>query len=166
MFAHCLARFWILRTSVVLFLTKPSEPCSKNGSTSLQAVKSLTTEPPTTFTKCFIGHVLCTLSLWFTWTHLSDLEDHQMNYRDITIQTRPRKRDTINLHAFRCQLITIGNTRTYLLSETKRELERRHIFLLPGCKIIDDGVAYRIFDVWYSPRPMHPFITVYRDYAV
>lgn len=96
----------------------------------------------------------------------TDMEVHPMTYKDITIQTRPRKRNTVNSYAFRCQLITVGNTRTYLLSETKRELERRHIFLLPGCKIIDDGVAYRILDIWYSPRPMQPFVIVYRDYAV
>ena len=89
-----------------------------------------------------------------------------MNYRDIAIQTRPLKRDTLNTHPFRCQVLELDSTRIYVLSETKRELERKHIFLNPGSKIIDGDETYRILEVWYSPRPMHPFISVYRDCTV
>ena len=86
-----------------------------------------------------------------------------MNYRDITIQTHAHDQSQTPEHAFKCQLLEFGSERTYLLSKTKTELEQQCIHLAPGCRIMDNGILYRIKKVWYLPDLMYPFIAVYRD---
>ena len=89
-----------------------------------------------------------------------------MNYRDITIQTHAHDQSQTPEHAFKCQLLEIDNTRTYLLSETKTELEQQCIQLVSGYRIVDNGILYRIKKVWYLPSLTYPFIAVYRDCPV
>lgn len=86
-----------------------------------------------------------------------------MNDREITIQSHALKKGKIDQHSFDCQVITIGNTRTYVLDETKRDLLHMNFAIAPGCKVFDDGVTYRIKDISYWPRPKYVFITVYQD---
>ena len=87
-----------------------------------------------------------------------------MQRRSIIIQTYSSKRGQPYQHNFDCQLITIGNARTYLLSETKRKLTQRHITLRYGNKVFDDGKTYFIRDIWYSPHPKYVFITVHTGF--
>ena len=85
-----------------------------------------------------------------------------MNSRDITIQTLVRKKGKLDVRSFNSQLITIGNTRTYLLDATKRDLLHKAFTVAPGCQVIDDGHCYIVRDVWYYHRPKYVFLTVYR----
>ena len=85
-----------------------------------------------------------------------------MNNRDITIQTLVRKKGKLDVRSFKSQLITIGNTRTYLLDTTKRDLLHTYFTITPGCTITDDGHYYVVRDVWYYRRPKYVFLTVYR----
>ena len=65
-------------------------------------------------------------------------------------------------HSFECQLVIIGNDRTYVLDSTSQNLSD----LAPGCKVFDDGVLYRIKEIWYSPDSRYAFLNVYRDLPV
>ena len=85
-----------------------------------------------------------------------------MNNRDITIQTLVRKKEKLDARSFKSQLITIGNTRTYLLDATKRDLLHTYFTLAPGCKVFDDNHQYIVKEIWYYHRPKYVFLTVYR----
>ena len=67
-------------------------------------------------------------------------------------------------HSFECQVVTIADTRTYVLANTKRNNNLSDF--APGCKVFDDGKLYRIEKIWYSPSPLYAFIAVYRDLPV
>ena len=86
-----------------------------------------------------------------------------MNYRDIDIQSYNLKKGKRDRRTFNCQVITIGNIRTYVLDETKRDLLHKNFEVAPGCKVFDDGVVYRVDSISYWPRPKYVFITVSRD---
>ena len=81
-----------------------------------------------------------------------------MNYRDITIQTNTSKKGKLDQRSFKAQRIKVGDNDVYVLDETKRDLIRKRFDLAPGCRIQDDGIIYRVMDIWYSPKPYHPFI--------
>ena len=97
-----------------------------------------------------------------TVTYLSDSEVSEVIYRNITIQTLVLKKGKYDVRSFKSQLITIGNTRTYLLDATKRDLLHTYFTVTPGCTITDDGHYYVVRDVWYYRKPKYVFLTVYR----
>lgn len=86
-----------------------------------------------------------------------------MSDREITIQSSNLKKGKPDQRTFTCQLITIGNTKTYVLDDTKRDLLHMRFELAPGCKVEENGAHYRIQEIWYSPRPKYVFIAVYPD---
>lgn len=86
-----------------------------------------------------------------------------MDTKEIVIQSFNLKKGKPEKRTFTCQLITIGNTRTYVLDNTKRDLQRTNFKIAPGCKVFDDGVVYRVDSISYWPRPKYVFITVSRD---
>ena len=65
-------------------------------------------------------------------------------------------------HSFECQLVIIGNDRTYVLDSTSQNLSD----FTPGCKVFVDSILYRIKEIWYSPDSKYAFIAVYRDLPV
>ena len=81
-----------------------------------------------------------------------------MTNRIITIQPK----GTAQLRSYDCQLVMVGNIRTYVLDNTSQNLSD----LAPGCKVFDDGVLYRIKEIWYSPDSRYAFLNVYRDLPV
>ena len=81
-----------------------------------------------------------------------------MTNRIITIQPK----GTSQQHSFECQLVIIGNDRNYVLDNTSQNLSD----LAPGCKVFDQGVLYRIKEIWYSPDSRYAFLNVYRDLPV
>ena len=70
-----------------------------------------------------------------------------------------RKKGKLDVRSFKSQLITIGNTRTYLLDATKRDLLHTYFTVTPGCTITDAGHCYVVRDVWYYRRPKYVFLT-------
>ena len=81
-----------------------------------------------------------------------------MTNRIITIQPK----GTTQLRSYDCQLVMVGNIRTYVLDNTSQNLSD----LAPGCKVFDQGVLYRIKEIWYSPDSRYAFLNVYRDLPV
>ena len=65
-------------------------------------------------------------------------------------------------HSFECQLVIIGNDQTYVLDNTSQNLSD----LVPGCKVFDEGILYRIKEIWYSPDSKYLFLNVYRNLSV
>ena len=82
---------------------------------------------------------------------------------DNTIITITPKGDA-EQHSFECQLVTIANTRTYVLDNSKRNNNLSDF--TPGCKVFDQCVLYRIKEIWYSPDSRYAFLNVYRDLPV
>lgn len=80
---------------------------------------------------------------------------------DNSIITITPKGDAVQ-HSCECQLVMIGNDRTYVLDNTTQNLSD----LAPGCKVFDQGVLNRIKEIWYSPDSRYAFISVYRDSPV
>ena len=83
-----------------------------------------------------------------------------MDKRTITIQTYVLKKGNYDRHSFNCQVITIGNTRTYVLDETKSDLLHKAFSIAPGNRVFDGEKTYYIREIWYWPRPKYVFITV------
>ena len=83
-----------------------------------------------------------------------------MNEKEITIQTYVLKKGKYDRRTFRCQLITVGNTRTYLLDNTKNELHLMRFTPAPGNRVFDGEKTYYIKEIWYWPRPKYVFIAV------
>ena len=83
-----------------------------------------------------------------------------MSNRTIILQIN--RHDKTEQHSFECQLVIIGNDRNYVLDNTSQNLSG----LAPGCKVFDDGVLYRIKEIWYSPDSRYAFLNVYRDLPV
>ena len=81
-----------------------------------------------------------------------------MTNRIITIQPK----GTSQQRSYDCQLVMVGNIRTYVLDNTSQNLSG----FAPGCKVFDDGVLYRIKEIWYSPDSRYAFLNVYRDLPV
>ena len=81
-----------------------------------------------------------------------------MTNRIITIQPK----GTSQQRSYDCQLVMVGNIRTYVLDNTSQNLSD----LAPGCKVFDQGVLYRIKEIWYSPDSRYAFLNVYRDLPV
>ena len=81
-----------------------------------------------------------------------------MTNRIITIQSK----GTSQQRSYDCQLVMVGNIRTYVLDNTSQNLSG----LAPGCKVCDDSILYRIKEIWYSPDSKYAFIAVYRDLPV
>lgn len=84
-----------------------------------------------------------------------------MSRRTIIIQSRTIKKGTFDRRSFECQVINLGSTRTYVLSETKRQLMQKHFDLTTDCLIFDNKDVYHIEEIWYTPRPRFPFISVF-----
>ena len=84
-----------------------------------------------------------------------------MDYREITIQTHVLKKGKFDRRTFPSQVITIGNTRTYVLDDTKRDLLHKAFKITPECRIFDDGKIYYVKEVWYWWRPKQVFLSVY-----
>lgn len=85
-----------------------------------------------------------------------------MNSKVITIQPI----ETTQQRSFDCQLVVICNVRTYVLDNTEQDQTDNLSDLVPGCKVFDDGVLYRIKEIWYSPDSKYLFLNVYRDLSV
>jgi len=83
-----------------------------------------------------------------------------MSNRTIILQIN--RHDKTEQHSFECQVVIIGNDRNYVLDNTSQNLSD----LAPGCKVFDDGVLYRIKEIWYSPDSRYAFLNVYRDLPV
>ena len=83
-----------------------------------------------------------------------------MSNRTIILQIN--RHDKTEQHSFECQLVIIGNDRNYVLDNTSQNLSD----LAPGCKVFDQGVLYRIKEIWYSPDSRYAFLNVYRDLPV
>ena len=83
-----------------------------------------------------------------------------MSNRIIILQIN--RHDKTEQHSFECQLVIIGNDRNYVLDNTVQNLSD----FTPGCKVFDDGVLYRIKEIWYSPDSRYAFLNVYRDLPV
>ena len=81
-----------------------------------------------------------------------------MTNRIITIQPK----GTSQQRSYDCQLVMVGNIRTYVLDNTSQNLSG----LAPGCKVFDDSILYRIKEIWYSPDSKYLFLNVYRDLSV
>ena len=79
-----------------------------------------------------------------------------------TIILQINRHDKTEQHSFECQLVMIGNDRNYVLDNTSQNLSD----FTPGCKVFDDGVLYRIKEIWYSPDSRYAFLNVYRDLPV
>ena len=80
---------------------------------------------------------------------------------DNSIITITPKGDT-EQHSFECQAVMIGDDRNYVFDSTTLNLSD----LAPGCKVFDQGVLYRIKEIWYSPDSQYAFLNVYRDLPV
>lgn len=83
-----------------------------------------------------------------------------MSNRTIILQIN--RHDKTEQHSFECQVVIIGNDRNYVLDSTTQNLSD----FTPGCKAFDDGVLYRIKEIWYSPDSRYAFLNVYRDLPV
>ena len=83
-----------------------------------------------------------------------------MSNRTIILQTTHNGKT--EQHSFECQVVIIGIDRNYVLDNTSQNLSD----LVPGCKVFDDGVLYRIKEIWYSPDSRYAFLNVYRDLPV
>ena len=83
-----------------------------------------------------------------------------MSNRAIILQIN--RHDKTEQHSFECQVVIIGNDRNYVLDSTTQNLSD----FTPGCKVFDDGVLYRIKEIWYSPDSRYAFLNVYRDLPV
>ena len=83
-----------------------------------------------------------------------------MSNRTIILQIN--RHDKTEQHSFECQLVMIGNDRNYVLDNTSQNLSA----FTPGCKVFDQGVLYRIKEIWYSPDSRYAFLNVYRDLPV
>ena len=83
-----------------------------------------------------------------------------MGLREITIQTYVLKKGKYDRRSFNCQLITVNNTRTYLLDNTKNDLLLKHFTLAPGNRVFDGDKTYYIKEIWYWPRPKFVLIAV------
>ena len=81
-----------------------------------------------------------------------------MDNKIITIQ----QKGTTEQRLFECQVVIIGIDRNYVLDNTSQNLSG----FAPGCKVFDDGVLYRIKEIWYSPDSRYAFLNVYRDLPV
>ena len=86
-----------------------------------------------------------------------------MDTKEIVIQSFNLKKGKPEKRKFNCQLITIGNTRTYVLDKTRSDLQRTNFKIAPGCKVFDNDVLFRINSIFFWPRPTYVFIKVYRD---
>ena len=85
-----------------------------------------------------------------------------MTNRIITLQPK----GTAQLRSYDCQLVMVGNIRTYVLDNTKPDQFNNLSDLTPGCKVFDDSILYRIKEIWYSPDSRYAFLNVYRDLPV
>ena len=85
-----------------------------------------------------------------------------MNSKIISIQPKV----TTQLRSYESQVVSIGNVRTYVLDNTKQDQTDNLSDLSPGYKVFDDGVLYRIKEIWYSPDSRYAFLNVYRDLPV
>ena len=65
-----------------------------------------------------------------------------MSDRKTTIQSSNLKKGKPARCTFTCQLITIGNTKSYVLDNTKRNLLHMHFELTPDCKVEENTVQY------------------------
>lgn len=83
-----------------------------------------------------------------------------MENRTIIIQTNTTKRGKLDQRSFACQVYEYQGNRIYMLDDTKSDLIRKHFTITTGCRIIDNGVTYLISNIQYSPRPIHPCLTV------
>ena len=83
-----------------------------------------------------------------------------MSNRTIILQIN--RHDKTEQLSFECQVVMIGNDRTYVFDNTTQNLSA----FTPGCKVFDDGVLYRIKEIWYSPDSRYAFLNVYRDLPV
>ena len=83
-----------------------------------------------------------------------------MSNRTIILQIN--RHDKTEQHSFECQVVIIGNDRNYVLDNTSQNLSD----FTPGCKVFDQGVLYRIKEIWYSPDSRYAFLNVYRDLPV
>ncbi len=59
------------------------------------------------------------------------------------------KKGKFDRRTFRSQVITIGNSRTYLLGASRRDLGLMRFKITPGCRVFDSGVVYYVPEMWY-----------------
>ncbi len=85
-----------------------------------------------------------------------------MDNRIITITPKGETKQ----YSVECQFLQLGKARTFLLNESKYALERKGIILIPGCKASENGIPYRINNIWYPPNSVFPFIDVIFDYPL
>ena len=84
-----------------------------------------------------------------------------MNRKTITVQTNVKKKGKLDQRSFTCQVIELGESRVYVLDNTKNDLTRKRFQLTPGCRLTDEGITYNIENIEYGKKPMYPFLITY-----
>ena len=89
------------------------------------------------------------------------MESTQCNPISITITSPSLKKGKPDVRTFMAQLNIANGIRTYALTETKREIERKRFDLLPGSIINDLTGSYTCREVRFmsSVRKIIPVIT-------
>lgn len=84
-----------------------------------------------------------------------------MDRKTITIETNTLKKKKLDRRSFTCQILEFPGRRIYVLDDTKRELGLKRFSLEEGCRVIDNGITYPIYKIFFSPVPQQTFIIVH-----
>ena len=83
--------------------------------------------------------------------------------KEIIIENNTTHKGKSHKRVFACQVFETENKRTYVLDETKRELGLKRFSLEEGCRVIDNGITYPIYKIFFSPVPQQTFIIVHPE---